>query len=74
MAGLRGERLWRIPLSGKADGEPSAAPQAFLEGKYGRLRTVLAAGGDKLWLVTSNTDGRGTPEPGDDRILLLKVR
>ncbi|WP_406145768.1 PQQ-dependent sugar dehydrogenase [Streptomyces sp. NBC_01012] len=74
MAGLRGERLWRIPLSGKAAGEPLAAPQAFFEGKYGRLRTVLAAGGDKLWLVTSNTDGRGTAKSGDDRILLLKVR
>ncbi|MFD4689426.1 PQQ-dependent sugar dehydrogenase [Streptomyces sp. NPDC058463] len=74
MAGLRGERLWRIPLSGTAGKEPLAAPQAFLEGTYGRLRTVLAAGGDKLWLVTSNTDGRGTPKPGDDRILLLKVR
>ncbi|WP_175420776.1 PQQ-dependent sugar dehydrogenase [Streptomyces griseus] len=73
MAGLRGERLWRIPLSG-TDKEPLAAPQAFLEGTYGRLRTVLAAGGDRLWLVTSNTDGRGTPKPGDDRILLLKVR
>ncbi|MGC5344443.1 PQQ-dependent sugar dehydrogenase [Streptomyces sp. DT171] len=74
MAGLRGERLWRIPLSGDAAGEPLAAPQSFLEGKYGRLRTVLAAGGDKLWLVTSETDGRGTPKPGDDRILVLEVR
>lgn len=74
MAGLRGERLWRIPLSGKGDGEPLAAPQPFLEGKYGRLRTVLAAGGDKLWLVTSNTDTRGTPKPGDDRILVMAVR
>ncbi|MFF2330268.1 MULTISPECIES: PQQ-dependent sugar dehydrogenase [unclassified Streptomyces] len=74
MAGLRGERLWRIPLSGRADGESLAAPQAFLKGKYGRLRTVLAAGGDKLWLVTSNTDTRGTPRPGDDRILVLAVR
>ncbi|MFD8825208.1 PQQ-dependent sugar dehydrogenase [Streptomyces sp. NPDC059605] len=74
MAGLRGERLWRIPLSGKDGGEPLTAPQAFLEKKYGRLRTVLAAGGDRLWLVTSNTDGRGTPEPGDDRILVLEVR
>ncbi|MDQ0793847.1 sorbosone dehydrogenase family protein [Streptomyces sp. B1I3] len=73
MAGLRGERLWRIPLSG-TDKEPLAAPQAFLEGTYGRLRTVLAAGGDRLWLVTGNTDGRGTPKTGDDRILLLKVR
>lgn len=74
MAGLRGERLWRIPLSGDADKEPLADPQAFLEGKYGRLRTVLAAGGDKLWLVTSETDTRGTPKAGDDKILLLKVR
>lgn len=70
MAGLRGERLWRIPLAGA---EPSADPQAFLEGRYGRLRTVLAAGGDKLWLVTSETDGRGTPEAGDDRILRVEV-
>ncbi|WP_327272769.1 PQQ-dependent sugar dehydrogenase [Streptomyces sp. NBC_01224] len=71
MAGLHGERLWRIPLSGK---ESLAAPQSFLKGKYGRLRTVLAAGGNKLWLVTSNTDTRGTPKPGDDRVLVLEVR
>ncbi|MDT9680508.1 PQQ-dependent sugar dehydrogenase [Streptomyces sp. TRM76323] len=70
MAGLRGERLWRVPLAG---GKPSAAPQAFLEGDHGRLRTVAAAGGNRLWLVTSETDTRGTPESGDDRILLLEV-
>ncbi|MEV3972057.1 PQQ-dependent sugar dehydrogenase [Streptomyces sp. NPDC050698] len=70
MAGLRGKRLWRIPLNGT---EASAEPQAFLEGEYGRLRTVVAAGGDRLWLVTSNTDGRGDPKDGDDRILELKV-
>ncbi|MEV5398678.1 PQQ-dependent sugar dehydrogenase [Streptomyces cellulosae] len=70
MAGLRGERLWRIPLKGT---EASAKPQAFLGGEYGRLRTVVAAGGDRLWLVTSNTDGRGGPEAEDDRVLELKV-
>ncbi|OUD02210.1 glucose sorbosone dehydrogenase [Streptomyces swartbergensis] len=70
MAGLRGKRLWRIPLNGT---EASAEPQAFLEGEYGRLRTVVPAGGDRLWLVTSNTDGRGNPEDGDDRILELQV-
>lgn len=70
MASLRGERLWRIPLDGaKVAGEPSAV----LEGSYGRLRTVVAAGGDRLWLVTSNTDGKGSPEGSDDRILLLQV-
>ncbi|WP_369201886.1 sorbosone dehydrogenase family protein [Streptomyces sp. PU-14G] len=74
MAGLRGERLWRIPLKG---GEPAAEPQSFLKGKYGRLRTVVAdpgTGGGGLWLVTSETDGRGSPEKGDDRILRLEVR
>lgn len=70
MAGLRGKRLWRIPLNGT---EASAEPQAFLEGEYGRLRTVVPAGGDRLWLVTSNTDGRGSPKDGDDRILELQV-
>lgn len=70
IAALRGERLWRIPLAGR---ESAAAPQAFLKGEYGRLRTVLSAGGNTVWLVTSNTDGRGTPKPGDDRILQLEV-
>lgn len=71
MAGLRGQRLWRIPLKGT---EAAAAPQAFLKGEYGRLRTVVPAGGDKLWLVTSETDGRGSSGKGDDRILELEVK
>ncbi|MFC9295554.1 PQQ-dependent sugar dehydrogenase [Streptomyces sp. NPDC057011] len=71
MAGLKGSRLWRIPLAGAV---PVAEPEAFLEGKYGRLRSVISLGGDKLLLVTSETDGRGSPEAGDDRILTLTVR
>ncbi|MEV6663455.1 PQQ-dependent sugar dehydrogenase [Streptomyces nigra] len=70
MAGLRGRTLWRVPLGGI---EASADPQPFLKEEYGRLRTVVAAGGDRLWLVTSNTDGRGDPKAGDDRVLELKV-
>ncbi|MFB7372699.1 PQQ-dependent sugar dehydrogenase [Streptomyces sp. NPDC056222] len=71
MAGLRGERLWRIPLSGA---ERAGEPEAFLVEEYGRLRTVLAAGDGRLWLTTSETDSRGTPGPGDDKILRLEVR
>lgn len=70
MAGLKGQRLWRVPLKGTA---ASADPQAFLKGEYGRLRTVVSAGWNKLWLVTSNTDGRGSPEAGDDKILEIQV-
>ncbi|MGW5476638.1 PQQ-dependent sugar dehydrogenase [Streptomyces sp. NPDC004008] len=71
MAGLRGQRLWRVPLRGT---ETSTPPQAFLIDAYGRLRTVVAAGGDRLWLTTSNTDGRGEPAKTDDRILEIEVK
>ncbi|MFI6350021.1 PQQ-dependent sugar dehydrogenase [Streptomyces sp. NPDC050560] len=70
LAALRGERLWRVPLRGT---KVSAEPQAFLTKKYGRLRTVVPAGGDKLWLLTNETDSRGTPEKGDDRLLEIQV-
>nr|WP_308119240.1 PQQ-dependent sugar dehydrogenase [Streptomyces sp. JJ38] len=71
MAGLGGERLWRVPLDGE---ETVAEPEAFLEGEYGRLRTVVADRGGELWLVTNETDGRGSPEGDDDRVLKLEVR
>ncbi|MFF8534658.1 PQQ-dependent sugar dehydrogenase [Streptomyces sp. NPDC015532] len=71
VAALKGERLWRVPLNGT---EASAAPEAFLKGRYGRLRTVVSAGGDRLWLITSETDGRGTPGKGDDRLVELEVK
>ncbi|MFD9822579.1 PQQ-dependent sugar dehydrogenase, partial [Streptomyces violascens] len=67
-----GRGLWRVPLDGT---KPLADPEAFLTGQYGRLRTVLpAASSGKLWLLTNNTDSRGKPKPGDDRILELDVR
>ncbi|MEU4210739.1 PQQ-dependent sugar dehydrogenase [Streptomyces sp. NPDC026206] len=70
LAGLRGERLWRIPLRGAGS---AAAPRAHLRGNYGRLRTVVPVEDGGLWLTTSNTDGRGSPAADDDRLLRLKV-
>ncbi|MER7703643.1 PQQ-dependent sugar dehydrogenase [Kitasatospora sp. NPDC097605] len=70
MAALRGERLWRIPLDG---GGLAAPPQDYLSGVYGRLRAVVADRDGTLLVLTDNTDGRGDPHPGDDRILRLTV-
>lgn len=67
MAALRGERLWRITV----DGRRGTDPKAFLTGEHGRLRTVATAPDGALWLTTSNNDGRGTPGPDDDRILVI---
>jgi glucose/arabinose dehydrogenase len=68
MAGLRGERLWRIPLTGKGTG----APHALLHGTYGRLRAVTRAPDGGLWILTNNT-ARGTPRPGDDKLIEIPV-
>ena len=70
MAGLRGERLWRIQIR---DGRAVGTPRAFFSGDFGRLRTVARAPGGGLWLVTSETDTRGSPNPGDDRVLRLRL-
>ena len=42
-----------------------------LHGKYGRLRTVVAAPDGALWLTTSNKDGKGKPVPADERVLRI---
>ncbi|MGW3348359.1 PQQ-dependent sugar dehydrogenase [Nonomuraea rubra] len=68
MAALRGARLWQIPLG--EDGS-AGTPVAHFADRYGRLRAVAAAPDGKLWIGTSNKDGRGTPRPGDDRLMSL---
>ncbi|MEU4388218.1 PQQ-dependent sugar dehydrogenase [Promicromonospora sp. NPDC023805] len=85
LASLRGERLWRVPLLGDAsavaDGESPGfgEPQALLEGEFGRLRAVHAGPDGELYVLTSNTDGRGEPlraEVGpliDDRLLRVTL-
>ena len=70
VASLRGQRLWRIPLRGDGAGRP----RAVALGDLGRLRTIAQAPDGSMWLVTSNTDGRGQPRASDDRIIRLRVR
>ncbi|MBA3745151.1 PQQ-dependent sugar dehydrogenase [Sporichthya sp.] len=75
MAGLRGARLWRIQLGSlRPDGIPRARAEDFFTGRFGRLRTVMAAPDGSLWLTTSNTDGRGNPSSSDDRVLRIRLR
>lgn len=68
---LRGERLWRVPLL--EDGS-LGRPKALFEGKYGRLRTAVRAPSGSLWVTTSNRDGRGSPRPKDDKILVIPLK
>ncbi|WP_406690495.1 PQQ-dependent sugar dehydrogenase [Saccharopolyspora sp. ID03-671] len=63
LANLRGERLREVPLR-----EPGTSTEHFV-GEFGRLRDVAVAPDGTLRVLTSNTDGRGDPAPGDDRML-----
>ena len=69
LAALRGERFWE---GTPGDGARVDEPVAHLTGRYGRVRNAVAsADGSTLWVVTSNTDGRGDPDDGDDRLLAI---
>ncbi|GAA4890960.1 PQQ-dependent sugar dehydrogenase [Streptomonospora salina] len=73
VAALRGERIWRVPLTG-SEGDPAGEPEALFTGDYGRLRTVTpVSGGGDLLVSTSNRDSRGDPAEEDDRILRIPL-
>jgi glucose/arabinose dehydrogenase len=66
MASLRGERLWRIiPSTGEASD--------WFVHSFGRLRDVVSGPDGTLWFVSNNTDGRGNPGQGDDRLYQVRV-
>ncbi len=69
MAALRGECVWMIPL----DEDSAGKPKRLFGGKYGRIRNVVVAPDESLWVSTSNTDSRGNPAKNDDRILRVTL-
>jgi glucose/arabinose dehydrogenase len=68
LAALRGQRLWAI-----YPGPESVEAVSWFEGTYGRLRDVVPGPNGTLWVLTNNTDGRGSPRQGDDRLLQIQL-
>ncbi|HML05530.1 MAG TPA: PQQ-dependent sugar dehydrogenase, partial [Methanobacterium sp.] len=69
VAGLRGSQLRKISLS--ADGNSVTGEKALFT-NLGRIREVVEHNG-YLYISTSNMDGRGIPQSGDDKIIRIKV-
>jgi glucose/arabinose dehydrogenase len=69
VAALGGERVWAL--------YPTDAGGLFavewFTGEFGRIRDVVPAADGSLWFLTNNTDGRGSPVPGDDRIMSVQL-
>lgn len=66
-AGLRGAALYEVKISGNT----VLGLYAHLSETYGRLRAVQLGPDGYLYVSTSNRDGRGDPQPGDDKILKI---
>lgn len=62
-AGLRGQDLFELNLEDKN-------LRKILDGKYGRIRDVVLGPNSTLYIFTNNTDGRGIPKPGDDKLII----
>nr|WP_255688814.1 PQQ-dependent sugar dehydrogenase [Pontibacillus sp. HN14] len=64
MAGLRGEQIRQFDVK-------KGTSQIYKKG-VGRIRDLLIED-DSMYFVTNNTDGRGTPEPDDDKLYRIEM-
>ena len=69
VAGLRGSQLRKITFS--ADGKRVTGETALYT-ELGRIRDVVEYKG-YIYICTSNRDGRGIPQKGDDKIMRIKM-
>ncbi len=69
MACLRGSQLRKITLS--VDGNGVTGEQELIT-NLGRIRESVVHDG-YLYITTSNRDGRGIPQTGDDKIIRIKL-
>lgn len=76
IATLRSRALIRIKLNKENNEYNVTAIERWFandeyDGKYGRLRDAVVGPDNALYVITNNTDGRGRPFPGDDKILRI---
>ena len=63
--GLAGQALYEAVIQG---GIVTEVKEHF-KGQFGRVRDVVAGPDSRLYITTSNRDGRGNPSSNDDRII-----
>jgi len=69
VATLRGSHLHMIDFD--LQNNSVLSHEKLFENEFGRLRDVQTGPDGFLYILTSNQDGRGTPESNDDRILRI---
>lgn len=71
MTTLKASRVVVLNLSGDGMSVDNQVP--YFQDWWGRLRDVCVSPDGRIFISTSNRDGRGDVDPGDDRIIELKA-
>ncbi len=69
-SGLRGAALYQTKIASNN----KLTLSTHLQQVYGRIRAVVLGPDNFLYISTSNTDGRGKPKEGDDKIIKLNPK
>ncbi len=69
-AGLRGSSLYAADIVSESE----LNLQAYLREQFGRLRAVVLGPDNYLYVSTSNRDGRGRVQEGDDKIIRVNPK
>ncbi|WP_400192333.1 PQQ-dependent sugar dehydrogenase [Hymenobacter sp. B81] len=72
MVSLKAGKLTQLPLA--ATGATITGQTDVWTGTYGRLRAICVSPQGRVYVATSNRDGRGSPTATDDRVLVLENR
>ncbi len=72
MVGLARARFVQAKLS--EDGLSIIEENNYFQNEYGRMRDICVSPDGRVFFSTSNRDGRGSPRPGDDKIIELSAK
>jgi hypothetical protein len=71
--GLRGQAIYTAPIQTGVELRVGDITAYFKE-ELGRVRTVkIGPKNQFLYVTTSNTDGRGSPQEGDDKLIRIDI-
>lgn len=69
-AGLRGEAIYEARITG----EKKVSLAIHFHKEFGRIREIVQDPDGFFYVTTSNTDDRGIPRPGDDKIIRINPK
>ena len=69
----RGRGRAAVGAAQNVEGSDGSLAVSYYIGEFGRIRDVLPGPHDTVWCLTNNTDGRGTPTPGYDKIYQVRL-